>query len=110
VPFVRRCWLQVGEAPPTTAFLVNISVFGGYVARDELPPLGLRVTCRFRVPDSEQEVALLAVVAWLNAKQSHPVHSLPPGFGLKFESLSAEARRQIERIVSEHVSRPSGPR
>lgn len=105
VPFVRRCQLDMQGAEPSTAFLVNINVLGGYVARDELPSLGCRLTCRFHVPDSECEVMVAAVVAWLNPKQQHLVHSLPPGFGIKFEGLSPDARQRIERIVEEHLSR-----
>ena len=105
VPFVRRCRLEYDDAPVATAFLVNINVFGAYIAEDEQPPLGRKVTCRFGVPDNDQEVVIGAVVAWLNPKQQHPVHSLPPGFGIKFEDLSAEARLRIERIVQDHVER-----
>jgi Tfp pilus assembly protein PilZ len=105
VPFVRRCELDLQGAPASTAFLVNINVLGAYVARDDQPILGNRLTCRFHVPDSEQEVVVGGVVAWLNPKQQHLVHSLPPGFGIKFEALSPEARTRIERIVQEHVAR-----
>jgi Tfp pilus assembly protein PilZ len=106
VPFVRRCVLDVqGAEASSTAFLVNINVLGGYVARDDLPTLGSRLTCRFQVPDSELEVLVSGVVAWLNPKQQHPVHSLPPGFGIKFERLTEEARQRIERIVLDHISR-----
>ena len=105
VPFVRRCALDLQGAPPSSAFLVNINVLGAYVARDDLPILGRKLTCRFQVPDSEYEVVVGGVVAWLNPKQQHPVHSLPPGFGIKFEDLSPDARLRIERIVQDHVAR-----
>jgi Tfp pilus assembly protein PilZ len=105
VPFVRRCYLEMQGADVSSAFMVNINVLGGYVARDDLPALGARLTCRFQVPDSEHEVTISGVVAWLNPKQQHPVHSLPPGFGIKFEHLSDDARLRIERIVQEHVTR-----
>jgi Tfp pilus assembly protein PilZ len=105
VPFVRRCVLDLQGIPASTAFLVNINVLGAYVARDDLPALGHRMVCRFQVPESEHEVVVDAVVAWLNPKQQHLVHSLPPGFGIKFESLSPESRARIERIVQEHLSR-----
>jgi Tfp pilus assembly protein PilZ len=105
VPFVRRCVLDLQGAEPSTAFLVNINVLGGYVARDELPSLGCKLTCRFQVPDNEYEVMVAGVVAWLNPKQQHLVHSLPPGFGIKFEGLSPETRLRIERIVMDHLAR-----
>jgi Tfp pilus assembly protein PilZ len=105
VPFVRRCLLEFTDAPASTAFLVNINVLGGYLAVDQQPVLGWKLTCRFGIPDSEHEVVVNGVVAWLNPKQQHPVHSLPPGFGIKFEALSPEARLRIERIVEDHVAR-----
>lgn len=105
VPCVRRCSLEIDGSASGTAFLVNVNVLGAYVARDEIPALGSRLRCRFQVPDSEQHVDVAGVVAWQNPRQQHPVHSLPPGFGIKFEELSAEARERIERIVAEHVAR-----
>ena len=38
-------------------------------------------------------------------RQQHPVHSLPPGFGVKFEPLGPEDRRSIEDVVDEYVRR-----
>jgi hypothetical protein len=36
------------------------------------------------------------------------VHSLPPGFGVAFRSLSDDARDRIEQIVSEYLARQAG--
>lgn len=105
MPFVRRCTLDFGDGNAPTAFLVNINILGAYVAPDKLPRLGQQVSCRFGLPDSEQEIEVCGVVAWLNPRQQHPVHSLPPGFGLRFERLSAENQRRIEGIVVEYVAR-----
>lgn len=59
----------------------------------------------------ERDLVLQAVVTWVNPRQQHPVHSLPPGFGVKFPSLEAADRRRIESIVDEYVARnpPSPP-
>ena len=105
VPFVRRCTVDFSTGTKATAFIVNINVLGAYVALDEMPALGQQVTCRFQMPENEQEVVVAGVVAWTNPSQPHPVHSLPPGFGVGFRSLSDVNRGRIEAIVAEYVSR-----
>jgi len=105
VPFIRRCSLQLSGAPATHAFLVNINVLGTYVARDDMPHLGEPVNVRFHTPDNEREVIVEGVVAWLNPRQQHPVHSLPPGFGVSFRDLSEANRRSIEDVVEEYIER-----
>jgi Tfp pilus assembly protein PilZ len=53
-------------------------------------------------------VVVDGVVAWTNPQQEHPVHSLPPGFGVAFRSLSEDARGRIEQIVFDYLARQSG--
>jgi Tfp pilus assembly protein PilZ len=55
------------------------------------------------MPGSERSIAVRGVVVWLNPRQQHPVHSLPPGFGLKFADLTSDDRERIERVVEEYV-------
>jgi Tfp pilus assembly protein PilZ len=105
VPFIRRCRLDLSGGPPGHAFLVNINVLGTYVARDDMPRLGDSVSIHFRTPDNDREVVVEGVVAWLNPRQQHPVHSLPPGFGVSFRDLSETSRRSIEDVVEEYVAR-----
>jgi Tfp pilus assembly protein PilZ len=105
VPFIRRCSLHFAGAPVGHAFLVNLNVLGTYIARDDMPHLGEQVTVHFRTPDTERELAVEGVVAWLNPRQQHPVHSLPPGFGVSFRSLTDDNRRTIEGVVEEYVAR-----
>ncbi len=105
VPFVRRCQLEFTGGRADETFVVNINTLGAYVATDVMPPLGLRVALRFKVPGSERELAIDGVVAWTNPHQEHPVHSLPPGFGLAFRDLSPEAVGTIEAIVAEYLAR-----
>jgi len=107
VPFVRRCSIEFEEGETASAFIVNINVLGAYVALDDIPPLGQRVMCRFRLPETEQEIAVDGVVAWTNPRQQHPVHSLPPGFGVGFRGLSDDHRSRIEQIVREYLLRQS---
>jgi Tfp pilus assembly protein PilZ len=100
IPFVRRCSLHFGDAEEVSAFLVNINVLGAYVALDEMPPLGEAVRCSFRLPGSELRLEITGIVAWNNPSQQHPVHSLPPGFGLSFRNLSGAGRTAIETLVA----------
>ncbi|HUL76955.1 MAG TPA: PilZ domain-containing protein [Vicinamibacteria bacterium] len=108
VPFVRRCQLDFPGGRTDSAFIVNINVLGAYVALDAMPPLGRALVFRFNVPDNEREIAVDGVVAWTNPQQDHPVHSLPPGFGVAFRSLAEETRRRIEQIVLDYLARQSG--
>ena len=105
VPFVRRCTLAFDDGTSEAAFTVNINVLGAYLARDTMPRLGQGLTLTFRPPDRAQDVALAAAVTWVNPRQQHPVHSLPPGFGVKFTTLGREDRRRIETIVEDYVAR-----
>jgi Tfp pilus assembly protein PilZ len=110
VPFIQRCHLQLDGGPAGSTLLVNINVLGAYVQRDEMPRLGQQVSIRFRIPDTEREVVVQGVVAWLNPRQQHPVHSFPPGFGVSFRELSDDHRKVIEGVVEEYVARhPASP-
>jgi Tfp pilus assembly protein PilZ len=105
VPFVRRCELSLPGGAAESAFIVNINAHGAYDAHDAIPPLGEPVSFSFQLPGSERRAAIDGVVAWTNPRQEHPVHSLPPGFGLAFRKLEDDARRHIEEIVFEYLKR-----
>jgi Tfp pilus assembly protein PilZ len=105
VPFVRASTLLFDGGVPESAFIVNINVLGAYLACDEMPDLGRGAVVRFQPPGTENELELRGQVAWVNPRQQHPVHSLPPGFGLKFVSLSDHARGKIEEIVRDYAAR-----
>ena len=105
VPFVRRCQLDYGGGQVDSAFIVNINALGAYVAHETMPALGRTLVFRFQVPGSEREVTTDGVVAWTNPQQDHPVHSLPPGFGVAFRGLSADARSRIDQIVADYLER-----
>jgi Tfp pilus assembly protein PilZ len=108
VPFVRRCQLDYGGGQTDSAFIVNINPLGAYVAHESMPALGRTLVFRFLVPGSEREVVADGVVAWTNPQQEHPVHSLPPGFGVAFRGLSEDARARIEQIVTDYLARQAG--
>jgi hypothetical protein len=105
---VKRCRLELGSEPSRTAFLVNISVLGAYVAEDQQPPLGARGRCLVQFPGSVLETALPCSVVWVNPRQLHPIHSFPPGYGLRFQDLDAGARGRIEDVVHNYATRSGG--
>jgi Tfp pilus assembly protein PilZ len=105
VPFVRRCEVELAGGIAQSGFVVNINVLGAYVAVDAIPGLGEPVRFRFQLPGSEREAVIDGVVAWTNPRQEHPVHSLPPGFGLAFRRLELETRGRIEEIVFDYLKR-----
>ena len=107
VPFVRRCHLEFVGGRSDETFIVNINALGAYIAADVMPPLGWPVVITFKVPGSDRELSIDGVVAWNNPHQEHPVHSLPPGFGLAFRDLTAEAFGTVESIVADYLSRMS---
>ena len=75
-----------------------------------MPRLGQGVRLQFSLPDSDRELSLEGSVAWLNPRQRHLVHSLPPGFGVKFHGLSAEDIGSIEQVITDYRARnPAGP-
>jgi Tfp pilus assembly protein PilZ len=110
VPFVRRCLLDLSDGTSTDGFIVNINVLGAYVSPARMLSVGETVRCRFRMPGNERELAVGGVVVWVNVSQSHPVHSLPPGLGIKFRDLSDESRARIEGVVQDYVARHPGAR
>jgi len=105
IPFVQRCQLDFEAGRAASAFLVNINVLGAYVAYEEQPMLGEAVECRFALPGNEIEIVAGGIVAWLNPQQNHPVHSLPPGFGVRFERLSDHDRARVAEMVRNYIAR-----
>ena len=108
VPFVRRCQLSFDDGTSASAFLVNINALGVYVAHDAMPRLGQGVRVQFSLPDTERELSLHGSVVWLNPRQQHPVHSLPPGFGVKFKDVSEEDIRHVERVITDYRTQHPG--
>lgn len=108
VPFVRACTVLPGDGSPFRAFTANLSVLGAYLASDDTVRVNQMLRLRFTVPGNVIESEIVGVVAWVNPRQQHPVHSLPPGFGVRFMGLDEEPRRRIEAVVEEYVSRQPG--
>lgn len=105
IPFVRRCHVAFESGQTISAFIVNLNVLGAYIAHEEQPILSEGVECRFTIPGNEIEVVAGGVVAWLNPQQNHPVHSLPPGFGVRFDRLSDHDRDRVVEMVASYIAR-----
>ena len=75
-----------------------------------MPELGQVVHCTFQLPEQACEVAVDGIVSWLNPKQQHPVHSLPPGFGIRFQEISSRAHTCIQGLVEDYLARHPGAR
>ena len=110
VPFIRRCALAFDDGTSASTFTVNINVLGAYVARDQMPQLSQAVTITLATPGKDVQLVLRGTVTWLNPRQQHPVHSLPPGFGIKFQGLSLDAHTCIQDLVEEYLARHPGAR
>ncbi len=107
VPFVRACSILPGEGDSFRAFTANLSVLGAYIASDDSVRVNQTLRMRFTVPGNVIESEIVGVVAWVNPKQQHKVHSLPAGFGVRFLGLDVDSRRRIEVVVKEYVGRQS---
>ncbi len=74
---------------------------------DTLPSEGDEAVLKLRVPGNDRLLEIQAVVIYVNQDQKHPVHSLPPGAGLRFRSLSVEDSRLIVGTIYAYcVSNP----
>ncbi len=109
VPFVRSCSVVPGGRDPYRALIVNISVQGCYLASEEPVKVGQTHRIRFTVPGNVLESEIVGAVIWVNTTQEHAVHSLPPGFGLRFLGLDARTRRRIDGVVREYLRRHPEP-
>lgn len=105
VPFVRRGTISFSDGAARGTFIANINEYGAYLADEEMPKTGQGMTLRFVPPGSEVEIEATGAVAWLNPKQQHPVHSLPPGYGVQFDPLRESALQQITAIVQAFLER-----
>ena len=80
--------------------LLNLSTTGAYIASNAIPCLGATVAFRFRLPGSTQELELAGLVAWVRRSQVHPIHSLPPGYGISFRELDDNVRHILAAVVA----------
>jgi hypothetical protein len=107
VPFVRKCHIAFSDGKNREVFIANINEYGAYLADEEMPQPGQGMSLRFRLPGSETEVEASGAVAWVNPLQQHPVHSLPPGYGLQFDPIKDPLLSFVLDVVEEYLKRHS---
>ena len=47
-------------------------------------------------------MTIASVVAWIQKKQTHPVHGLPIGFGARFTNVDVDDVRVIARAIKSY--------
>jgi hypothetical protein len=123
IPYVRPCTLVLDDGTRASACLVNLSILGAYVTHDDpfgaradypplplhLPRLGQALIIRFS-PSSGDLLELPGRVSWSNPRAQHPVHSLPPGFGMQFNDPPPQALATIDRAVATWLEMNPGAR
>ena len=80
--------------------LVNLNTTGGYITSEPIPAPGARIALRFHLPGSTRLLEVHGRVAWVSHRQTHPVHSLPPGCGVEFGEMSDDLRARIGKALA----------
>jgi hypothetical protein len=83
--------------------ILDLSLNGAYVKTGTLPGEGEALNVCFRVPGNDRLLCVRALVAWLNPHQAHPVHSLPPGFGLCFLDPPPDVLKLIAETILSYI-------
>jgi hypothetical protein len=101
IPYAQRCRLSRGETS-VEAVLCNVSVLGVYVTLDPLPAVGDKLDVSFTLPGGGEPVTAPGTVTWQNPEEPGLAKMLPPGCGIRFDSLRPQDHERIERLVSEY--------
>ena len=83
------------SSEPVRAFTRNIGVGGAYVATDDPPPVGTRLTITIQVPTSECPIEVTAEVRWASAAGAPNA-----GMGVKFHDLDVEQLLQLSEYFA----------
>ncbi len=81
-------------------FIKNISGGGLYIETHRPPALGTKLELDLALPNFNKVVHAIVEVAWSNPRGSN---DLPPGMGVKFVNLPADARKKIQSLIAEKV-------
>jgi type IV pilus assembly protein PilZ len=76
-------------------FARNINEGGIFVETERPADLGSSITLQFRMPGNDEPIQALGRVA----RVSDGSHEDPPGMGIEFEHLDADARSRIDDLV-----------
>jgi type IV pilus assembly protein PilZ len=79
------------------SYIQNISEMGIFIRSNEPLPVGTQLDLRFH-PDGEEPLELAGEVVWVNPIR--PIgENINPGMGVRFESLTPEARERLVDLV-----------
>ncbi|RKH63380.1 TIGR02266 family protein [Corallococcus aberystwythensis] len=93
-----RCWCE-GENVTLFARISNLSE-GGLFLRTSTPlAAGTRTQVRLTKQATDTQLQAQATVVWL--RQEEQPAGRPPGMGLRFEALDADALTSLRRIISQ---------
>ena len=76
-------------------FARNINEGGMFVETDAPPEPGAAVALQFRIPGSEEPIAVMGRVV----RTTEGNREEPPGMGIEFENLDAQSRELINQLV-----------
>lgn len=103
IPFIQRAAI-VHDGRGEELFLIDLSLRGMFVERDERLPPGAEVEVTFRLPGNELPVVARCRVAWWRAPDlTLSSKTLPSGLGLEFVDLDVEATRRIRSYLTEYL-------
>lgn len=77
----------------------NLSAGGLFIATHTLHQVGSRIELSLRMPDSDEEFAIVGEVRWVRLYNESSDTS--PGFGVRFVDLPPGAGAAIERFLSQ---------
>jgi uncharacterized protein (TIGR02266 family) len=93
-----RCWCEGGDVT-LYARIANLSE-GGLFVRTRTPlAQGTRARLRLTQQATDTQLQAQATVVWL--RQDEQPAGRPPGMGLRFEALDADALTSLRRIISQ---------
>jgi Tfp pilus assembly protein PilZ len=104
IPFIRRCQINLTRGEQS-GLMMDLSLAGAYVECKDLLAVRDSTILSFKVPGNDRTLRLPAVVIWVNSTQVHPVHSLPPGCGLRFLEVKDPDQALISRTILDYCLR-----
>ena len=85
-------------------YSTDLSEGGIFIETEKSLPEGTALTLRFTLPNVDRVFEVKASVAWMNRGRSK---QLPPGMGVRFESMDEADRKAITDYISS-VSKKTG--
>ncbi|MEY2936482.1 MAG: hypothetical protein RL033_7231 [Pseudomonadota bacterium] len=80
-------------------FVENMSVGGVFIATHQLKPVGSRLEFQVNLPGRAEPIKGAGEVRWVRVYSE--ASNVPPGMGIKFDPLAAEAVRAIEEFLAQ---------